>query len=125
MVATLAPFGHSGFRRATVTQMRGLEVATLAPFGRFYSWRATLTQMRGLDVATLAPFGRFYSWRATLTQIRGLEVATLAPFGLYIQTPDRPPLRLLLVNNTIIWAPLKKKNMFFIDVGPHLNKGLI
>ena len=73
MVATLAPFGHSGFSRATVTQMRGLEVATLAPFGRFYSWRATLTQ------------------------IRGLEVATLAPFGLYIQTPDRPPLRLLLV----------------------------
>ena len=80
-VATLAPFGHSGSWRATVTQIRGLEVATLAPFGHSDSWRATLTQIRALEVATLAPFGRSTSWRATVTQIRGLEVATLAPFG--------------------------------------------
>ena len=52
--------------------------------------RATVTQMRCLDVATLAPFCGSGSGRATVTRICGR-------FVLYIQTPDRPPQRLLLV----------------------------
>ena len=61
-------------RRATVTQIRGLDVATLRPFGRSQSWRATVTQIRALEVATLRPFGRSISWRATVTQISGLLI---------------------------------------------------
>ena len=50
--------------RATVTQIRGVDVATVAPFGHSEFWRATVTQLRGLEVATLAPLGRSGSWRA-------------------------------------------------------------
>ena len=72
-------FGRSRSWRATVTQIRALEVATLRPFGRSQSWRATVTQIRALEVATLRPFGHSHSWRATVTQIRAL------PGSLYIQ----------------------------------------
>ena len=37
-------------RGARVTQIRGLDVATLRPFGRSQSWRATVTQIRALEV---------------------------------------------------------------------------
>ena len=40
---------------------------------RCLSWRATVTQMRALEVATLRPCGRSHSWRATVTQIRAFE----------------------------------------------------
>ena len=105
LITTLARFGCSGSWRATVTRIRALKVATLAPFHRFtFGPVSRLARAcnshadsgpQGRHARTVCPFsileasGRL--WRLPE------EVSVSPSLNVYIQTPDRPPQRLLLV----------------------------
>ena len=65
--------------RATVTQIRGLQVAILGEFAPSLSNRATVTQIRGLGVAILREFDPSLSARTTVTHSRGLVVYSTRP----------------------------------------------